>query len=46
MAGDADEVFEAADLIVKVKEPVPEEYDRFRRDRNSSPICTSLLTRN
>ena len=25
----ADEVFEAADLIVKVKEPVPEEYDRF-----------------
>jgi alanine dehydrogenase len=26
----ADEVFEAADLIVKVKEPVPEEYDRFK----------------
>src|ERR671915_397747 len=25
-----DEVFEAADLIVKVKEPIPEEYDRFR----------------
>jgi alanine dehydrogenase len=25
-----DEVFEAADLIVKVKEPVPEEYNRFR----------------
>jgi alanine dehydrogenase len=25
-----EEVFEAADLIVKVKEPVPEEYDRFR----------------
>jgi alanine dehydrogenase len=25
-----DEVFEAADLIVKVKEPVPEEYDRFK----------------
>src|ERR671918_1356862 len=25
-----DEVFEASDLIVKVKEPVPEEYDRFR----------------
>jgi alanine dehydrogenase len=25
----ADGVFEAADLIVKVKEPVPEEYDRF-----------------
>ncbi len=26
----ADEVFEAAGLIVKVKEPVPEEHDRFR----------------
>jgi alanine dehydrogenase len=25
-----EEVFEAADLIVKVKEPVPEEYDCFR----------------
>ena len=25
-----DEVFEAADLVVKVKEPIPEEYDRFR----------------
>jgi alanine dehydrogenase len=29
----ADEVFEAADLIVKVKEPVPEEYDRFHEGR-------------
>ncbi|HYS36435.1 MAG TPA: alanine dehydrogenase [Pseudonocardiaceae bacterium] len=26
----ADEVFAAADLIVKVKEPIPEEYHRFR----------------
>lgn len=26
----AREVFEAADLIVKVKEPIPEEYDLFR----------------
>lgn len=26
----ADEVFEAADLIVKVKEPIPEEHGRFR----------------
>ncbi|MGY1642648.1 alanine dehydrogenase [Geodermatophilus sp. SYSU D00703] len=26
----ADEVFAAAELIVKVKEPVPAEYDRFR----------------
>src|SRR5215212_6929478 len=25
-----DEVFASSDLIVKVKEPVPEEYDRFR----------------
>lgn len=25
-----DEVFESADLIVKVKEPVPEEYDRYK----------------
>jgi alanine dehydrogenase len=30
LAADAGEVFEAAELIVKVKEPVPEEYDRFR----------------
>ena len=29
----ADEVFEAADLIVKVKEPIPEEYDLFREDQ-------------
>src|ERR687889_1073729 len=27
----ADEVFATADLIVKVKEPVPEEYHRFRQ---------------
>ena len=27
----ADEVFAAADLIVKVKEPIPAEYHRFRR---------------
>jgi alanine dehydrogenase len=26
----AEEVFAASDLIVKVKEPIPEEYDRFR----------------
>src|SRR5215212_2612273 len=30
LVGGPDEVFEAADLIVKVKEPIPEEYDRFR----------------
>ncbi|WP_214403152.1 alanine dehydrogenase [Pseudonocardia lacus] len=30
IAPDADAVFAAADLVVKVKEPVPEEYHRFR----------------
>lgn len=30
MAAGPEEVFSAAGLIVKVKEPVPEEYDRFR----------------
>ena len=29
IVGSADEVFESADLVVKVKEPVPEEYDRY-----------------
>ena len=32
IAADADAVFEAADLIVKVKEPQPQEYERFRAD--------------
>jgi alanine dehydrogenase len=30
--GDADAVFDAADLILKVKEPQPQEYERFRAD--------------
>lgn len=30
IAPDADTVTRAADLIVKVKEPIPEEFDRFR----------------
>src|ERR687895_986503 len=30
LADGPDEVFESSDLIVKVKEPVPEEYHRFR----------------
>jgi alanine dehydrogenase len=30
LIGSAEEVFESADLIVKVKEPAPEEYDLFR----------------
>ena len=34
-----EEVFEASGLIVKVKEPIPEEYDRFRRGSSSSPTC-------
>ena len=30
LAGTVDEVFDSSDLIVKVKEPIPEEYDRFK----------------
>jgi alanine dehydrogenase len=30
IASEPDEVFASSDLIVKVKEPIPEEYDRFR----------------
>ncbi|MGH2597131.1 MAG: alanine dehydrogenase [Actinomycetota bacterium] len=30
---DADSVFAAADMIVKVKEPQPQEYERFREDQ-------------
>src|SRR6478735_3684468 len=30
LVGSADEVFAGADLIVKVKEPIPAEYHRFR----------------
>ncbi|HET6713241.1 MAG TPA: alanine dehydrogenase [Actinomycetota bacterium] len=30
IVGDADAVFAAAEMIVKVKEPQPEEYERFR----------------
>jgi alanine dehydrogenase len=32
IVADADAVFAAADMIVKVKEPQPEEYERFRSD--------------
>ena len=31
VVGTADEVFAGADLIVKVKEPIPAEYHRFRQ---------------
>ena len=41
----AEEVFEAADLIVKVKEPVPEEYDRFKEGQSYSRTCTSRRIR-
>lgn len=34
----AGEVFDAADLIVKVKEPIPEEYNLFRRRPGAPPL--------
>ncbi len=37
---DADAVFAEADLIVKVKEPQPQEYERFRPVSSSSRIST------
>jgi alanine dehydrogenase len=33
IAATADEVWAAADLVLKVKEPLPEEYPRLRRDQ-------------
>jgi alanine dehydrogenase len=47
----ADEVWQAADLILKVKEPVPEEYHRLRKDQvlftylhlAASKECTDAL---
>src|ERR671921_1328110 len=48
------EVFDAADLIVKVKEPVPEEYDRLREGQQlftylhlaaDKPLTTALMER-
>lgn len=36
LVGSADEVFDEADLIVKLKEPVSDEYDRYR-ERQPSP---------
>ena len=41
----ADEVFAGADMIVKVKEPQPDEIARLTRPgRCSSPICISRPT--
>jgi alanine dehydrogenase len=37
----ADDVWQSADLILKVKEPVAEEYHRMQRTRYSLPTCTS-----
>ena len=47
----ADDVWQAADLILKVKEPVPEEYHRLRKDQilftylhlAASRTCTDAL---
>ena len=36
---DADAVFNAAGLIVKVKEPQPEEYERSAPTMSCSPTC-------
>ena len=44
VVSDADDVFAAADLIVKVKEPVPEETTASARASSCSPICTSPPT--
>ena len=41
---DADAVFAAAEMIVKVKEPQPVEVARLRRATRSSPTCTSRRT--
>jgi alanine dehydrogenase len=48
---DADAVWAAGDMIIKVKEPIAEEYDRMRRDQvlftylhlAASPECTRAL---
>ena len=51
---DADSVFAAADMIMKVKEPQPDEYERFRDDQTlftylhlaaDEPLTRSLVNR-
>jgi alanine dehydrogenase len=37
------EVYERSETIVKVKEPIPQEYHFFTSARSSSAICTWLL---
>ncbi len=36
----ADEVWAGAELVLKVKEPIPAEYERMRPGRCCSPTCT------
>jgi alanine dehydrogenase len=36
-----EEIFERAELIVKVKEPLPAEYGLLRPGQILSPTCTS-----
>lgn len=51
IVSDADQVWENADLVVKVKEPIAEEYSRLRRDQvlftylhlAASKECTDAL---
>ncbi|ONK15333.1 alanine dehydrogenase [Streptomyces sp. MP131-18] len=53
LAADADEVWARADLVLKVKEPVAEEYHRLRKDQvlftylhlAASRACTDALLR-
>lgn len=46
LVADAEEIYARADMIVKIKEPLPEEYDYLKRDRLSLPIFTWLPMRN
>ena len=53
IVGTADDVWAAADLLLKVKEPIAEEYDRLRADQTlftylhlaASKECTDALRR-
>ena len=40
MLDSADEVWGTAEMVLKVKEPVAEEYHRMREGQVSSPTCT------
>ena len=40
----ADDVWRGADMILKVKEPIPSEFHLIRKDRSSSPISISRRT--